>query len=219
MRGSIYVTPEYQLILGRNSQVRFDGHSQRRNLQVGNEGVRIHEVTIFPEEEVFVPTEGDAIHIILPIEGKIRLEGFIKMEVGEIAAKYLPDEFKLKVRNPFLESSVHFLDIVIQTPNFVNNTIASFDTEEVGRGICRILNFNHEFNKPPISFYLGQLKGRLNEQHISKGPMLCYVLSGAFEVQERLMEKGDALWVSQRAKIDVECLSAEGIVLMLELPL
>ena len=66
-----------------------------------------------------------------------------------------------------------------------------------------------------IGQYSGREEGVYKSQHSGSG-IFAYIILGAFEVQNRLLEKGDALSLLNVKEVDFESLSNGAIILMME---
>ncbi|WP_425237274.1 hypothetical protein [Ulvibacterium sp.] len=81
------------------------------------------------------------------------------------------------------------------------------------------LNTIYQINSTRVHFgvFDGRKEARLDMQK-PKYQNLVFVINGAFEVQERLLESRDALLLTNVSRLEMEALSENGIILILEIP-
>ena len=80
-------------------------------------------------------------------------------------------------------------------------------------------SFNELFSIPSCRLSIGQFQGRDEAVHVLNGKgCFYYVLAGAFEIQERLLHAGDGLALWDIEQVDLEALSNNAVLLVLDLP-
>jgi quercetin 2,3-dioxygenase len=78
-----------------------------------------------------------------------------------------------------------------------------------------------DLNQPAYAYigkYDGRKKGIYSLQNKNNG-IYCFVIEGAFEIQDRLLHAKDGLAIWNTDEIDFEALSNGAILLLFELPL
>ncbi len=159
--------------------------------------------------------------ILLPIVGGLAVS-FDKSEAEYVLAGQVinfsgeaGDTYK--IANPYSEETISFLQIQLK------------EEGSKGRDFC-INELNLEKKNQLISFgsnenyfFIGQYEGRAEgfyELKNSKNGLFTFIIEGAFEVQNRLLESKDALalWnFTDDSKIEFEALSNGAIILLTEI--
>jgi len=116
-----------------------------------------------------------------------------------------------KIINPYHDESTNFYELV------TNKTILG--------ELRSIVSIDIQINKNvllPLSdcVWMGQFDGRMEATHICQIPenkLFVYVIAGAFEVQNRLLQPHDGLTPWHLEILELEALSDDAVLLMIEL--
>ncbi len=215
-------TNTYRLLQGSRSSVS-SSHlavQRERELYCGENDIRIaiREICILPGKEMEMVSSRNSIHLFLPVVGKVLCGGRDPVEVGEIMVKFAPSGLMIPVANCYSDSIVHLLHIQWEASHFVESMLLPFDCEYTGLDLQKILHATFPANIIHQGrVFFGKFKGREDGRLLTSGPSLGMVLSGAFEYQNRLLDAGDVLWSSDEDELEMECLTTEGILLVVVL--
>jgi len=159
----------------------------------------------------------DTLQILLPLVGGIIWKSQAKEEIlepGELLIALTESEYE--IRNPHEEALVNYLDIRLSSSSGglgLNPGKTSFDLDQTLNTLIPV------WKASGLSLSLGKFGGRVSGNYklkIHDHGVFAFVISGAFEVQDRLLHVRDALSLSNAEMLDFECLSEEGILLLLE---
>lgn len=165
--------------------------------------------------------------LLLPITGAVAASGFdadtpeVLAEAGENLLLTLPAGCTLRLRNPFSSALVSFLHIWLRADNAIAAPTAQpvgFDFEQLEN---RLRPLRPDAADEPLAASLGRFAGRHEAVYSLRNPaasMFVFVLAGAFEVESRLLHEKDGLALWDVAEIELEALSNDALLLVLELP-
>jgi hypothetical protein len=176
----------------------------------------LNDNTLAPRaKEKYVASESCTI-VVLPIVGGIDLienseSNFL--EAGGCKAISLKEHEPLFISNPYQTESVNYL-IVGFSGASICNSHKHFDLMD------ETIKFHKIFQSPSSKGSVAMLKGREDREYFTsegtKG-FYTFVIQGAFEFENRLIERGDGLAINNQAKAVFEALSQNAIILILEL--
>ena len=167
--------------------------------------------------------EESATILVLPTVGAVLYkddrgnEQYIK--AGQAQVFVTPAGTAIEFHNPFDGDLINFLHAWIKTPasGSQHSSLTVFDLENGKNSLIEIQTGNGE---QPC--FIGKFTGRQEMVYSTSRPdngLFVFVLEGAFEVQYRLLETRDALALWNTAQAELEALSNDAIVLLLEVPL
>lgn len=174
---------------------------------------KIFETTILPGQFWEKPLLSGGVQICIPLLGSIFLEEGKFLEPGECTYFFSPNGKPIQVENPHQYDSIHFLWIEIPCPHATGARSIAFRLEDK---LCHIAQIELLGTLISLNLYLGKIAGRHDARMLTEGSSLGFVLSGAFEYQNCLLEQGDGLWIEEGTVIEMESLTAEGLVVLLE---
>lgn len=182
----------------------------------------LNEEILAPKHTQTTLSESDRDVFILPLFGGVDYKdnlgntAFIRVEqIQHITAQ---KGVSFELYNPFEDENVSYLQMEFDAKNQVfesnskpfdfgltnkNELISLFETSGV-------LGF--------IGIYEGRKEGLYKLKNASNG-IFVFVINGAFEVENRLLESKDGLCLQQINTIEWEALSENAILLVLEIPL
>jgi len=177
---------------------------------------RIVEVTLAPGEKFFNPGYGDLLCLIIPVVGTIKIEGqpeIVYLDPGCMATIETGKDLSLVFSNLLERDLVHFLVISctpgkIRIPGF---RIYSIDIDNINTLTSTPVN-----NR--ITLSAGKFQGRRSADLalLPDAAAFVYVINGAFEVANRLMEAGDGLGLYGISELlEFEALAEESILAIL----
>ncbi|WP_269234022.1 hypothetical protein [Flavobacterium flavigenum] len=160
--------------------------------------------------------------IILPLFGGIECKNnlgnteFLRVEQVKIIAAV--DEMTLEIFNPYESENVSFLIIHFQkeTESFRNY----FQNSEIDLTIRNklIRLFHIQETACFIGVYDGRKEGFYTLKNLKNG-VFVFVVNGAFEVEDRLLEAKDGLSIKSTEVIEWEALSENAVLLLFEVAL
>ncbi|GAB2848889.1 pirin family protein [Hymenobacter ruber] len=170
-------------------------------------------------------TVEEASHVlIIPITGAVALTvsgQLTTVDVEEITVLTLPAGSTLYVRNPYDTELVSFLHLwqLADAPAAASNEQRdSFNSAAIQNQLARLLPA--AVCSLPFTVSLGRFDGRQEAVYQLENPansLFVFVLAGAFEVESRLLHEKDGLALWDVSEIELEALSNDALILVLEL--
>lgn len=165
--------------------------------------------------------------LILPVTGAVAASSAgtsnapeLLAEAGETLLLALPAGSTLRLRNPFSDELVSFLHIWLRAADAAVAASAQpigFDFEQLEN---QLLPLRPKATGEPAVVSLGRFAGRHEAVYSLRNPaasIFVFVLAGAFEVESRLLHEKDGLALWNVAAIELEALSNDALLLVLEL--
>lgn len=155
--------------------------------------------------------------LLLPVTGDLRLDHYQKtsetINVGEIKILSQPQGSMLKLTNPFDQEIINYLVLMIRAETLltVSQTI-TFELDENQIFKCETSTF-------PFRLGIGRFAGRHQGIYRSAGPVrkiFSYVIAGAFEVEDRLLQMRDGLLIPELEELEFEALSPNAVLFFIE---
>lgn len=188
---------------------------------------RAAEVLLDAGTTADVTTHVNTLMVLLPLNGAIAVKADRREEdiiaAGQLYFIPVENGEPVQVKNPFRNGAVNYLQLCFYTGQAApaHTATASFDVNKYPACMMRISPAHFESYQLPFIVSIGKFAGRqdtvYNLLNPSNGVWLC-VLSGAFEVQGRLLQEGDALAIIGEPNLEAEALSNDAVLLLLELP-
>jgi redox-sensitive bicupin YhaK (pirin superfamily) len=174
------------------------------------------EITLAEEATASIPAEKGIVRIIIPLVGTIHFENSQNDSLLNPGQALFTFEETI-LTNPYSDALVNFLLMKVQCTSKLEDTITCFDIDSRKN---TLLNITDGQSLPQIS--IGKFDGRSEVLHTLQSKehgVFVHVITGAFEVQYRLLEAKDSLTVWEADSLDLEALSNEAIILLMETPL
>ena len=174
------------------------------------------EITLAEEARTTVQKQEDVICVIIPLVGTIHFENNQDdslLNPGQ--ALFCVEE--TVITNPYSDALVNFLKLKFYSSSASAAAITCFDIDSQKN---KLVNISEDQRLPQIS--IGKFDGRSELLHTLRSKdsgVFIHVITGAFEVQYRLLEAKDSLAIWESDTLDVEALSNEAIILLMETPL
>ncbi len=168
----------------------------------------------------------EASHIlIIPLTGAVALRGTdgpeTTVQAEEVQVLTLPAGSTLHVRNPFADALISFVHLWLLADAPVAQATtqgAAFDLAGQPGQLVPVV-FEHA-GPLPVAVSLGQFAGRqeaVYQLHDAEAAAFAFVLAGAFELEGRLLHAKDGLALWHTAAVELEALSNNALVLVVEL--
>jgi hypothetical protein len=186
------------------------------NLEVLNEGIlaplqKVSRLISINTEVILLPLFGGIVY-----KDKQGSEDFIRIEQIKHLSLKSWDFFELS--NPYETENVSYLEIWFSTKasnSGENSSKKDFSFSE--RNKMNSL-FNFSATKGFIGSYDGRKEGLYQLENKNNG-IFVFVINGAFEVENRLLQAKDGLSLSEIESVEWEALSENAILLLLEIPI
>lgn len=174
-----------------------------------------------PGSEMSYKGREEMLEMILPVSGAVSYQDaetrFKPVASEEVLLAGSRKDYSLQ--NPYSNSLVNYLQIGLRSKRvFPEMTVHAVNLKEHNSLVSLSLDAGGTGVHGYVGVYQGRAKGRYMLKDPSKG-VFVYIINGAFEVEERLMEYRDGLSLWNAASVDFESLSESGILLMMEMPL
>jgi hypothetical protein len=213
---------------GQRTITRSDGVCSLRTFNCADGGSRFGALLTFEEQRIEagksleISTEKPIVIVLIPMAGGLELidspGASVFVGIGELYRMLVILESKNRIRNPYPSETIRFLQICfdpgISGGDFIEPPLRAFSLDREG-----VLLPIFERSSGAFSGFIGRYGGRHVGEFTPAAPdkgLFCYIIQGAFEVQDRLLEKGDALALQHVATLAFEALSHGAIILVLE---
>jgi len=172
------------------------------------------EIFLRPQAKYIYAIEQQSQCLLLPLSGAVdfisgNLEGFVHIgQLQNIASKQAST---CVITNPYTDDTVRFL--AIQQPTSSNkSSLSAFDLSKTNQLIPIGANSLCSIS---IGIFEGRAEGtyRLSS---NKNTLMVFVVRGAFEFHNRLLETGDTLLLDQTYTAEFEALSNNALLLFIE---
>ncbi|MCX2480649.1 hypothetical protein OQY15_16205 [Pedobacter sp. MC2016-15] len=173
------------------------------------------------KDEINLEAPADSTMILIPVTGDlIYKDNRDNMEkelmVGQVATISSASSLNITIANPYDEEGINFIILSLAhqlSPEDYLFNIVDFELSESNGSMLKIMSSNI------AHLWMGMFQGRHETTHHLTGKRcFYYVLSGAFEVQERLLHANDGLALWDITETEMEALSNNAVLLALELP-
>jgi len=167
-----------------------------------------------------------SIVMIIPIVGAAECSFNDNEQIvipGEAFTHHSPDGGTLTIKNPYDESLINFLYVSFSV-TVISDVLQSNDFLIAKANLAERNHFHklYESFQTGLSVQMSIFDGRAEIIHSMANPtngIFTFVINGAFEVQGRLMESHDGLALWETEEIEMEALSDNAIMLLIETPL
>lgn len=182
----------------------------------------LNEVILAPQQRITRFVNSKTNVILLPLFGGIEYKDNIGNEeflrVDEIRVLAADDELKVEIFNPYESENVSYLELEFHMgKQYYKNYFQQYKFDFNKHNKLHSL-FEVERALGFIGIYDGRKTGSFKLRN-SKNGVFVFVLNGAFEVEDRLLEAKDGLALKETNKIEWEALSENAILIVIEVPL
>lgn len=182
----------------------------------------MNDDTLAGEKSFELMVEEDSEILLLPIVGTVHYtdsagnETFV--DAGQAQHCYVTKNTKIQFRNPYEKELINFVHYWIKSPK--KNTNRQPDILSINFENNKLISLSKSVSKEAShASFIGRFNGRAETvyqlQKESNG-FFVFVIQGAFEVQYRLLEWRDGLALWNVPEIEIEALSNEAIILLIE---
>jgi quercetin 2,3-dioxygenase len=201
------------------------GHYQPAGKEPPGSLYRLSDETLGGSQTISVTTEEDTLILLLPMVGGIISrdkegnDSFV--EAGQVQLYYQRAGEQIQISNPYSDELVNYLQLGFRCKGIrARHSVSfSFNINE-GRNqlteLFTIMQGEQLIGKASI----GKFDGRKETEHhllSQNNRVMAFVLQGAFEIENRLLESRDSLALWNTTAVELEALSNEAILLFLEI--
>lgn len=176
-----------------------------------NQQYKLYDNTLAGGESVQLQIAENTIVALLPTVGAIHIEGEGLLEAGQVQLL----KGAAVISNPYEHELVNYLQLIFSDTND-EPALYSFHLQN------RLTDlFAASMQNGLLFASIGKFKGReeiVYETYQQGNGVFVFVLQGAFEVQYRLLETRDGLALWNVEQVEIEALSNDAILLLVELP-
>jgi redox-sensitive bicupin YhaK (pirin superfamily) len=173
-----------------------------------------------------MPAAEDSFVVLLPVVGAVIYRDSLQHEniiaAGQVQIFRLNKGAHLSVSNAFKNQAVNFLQVWMRPAGISSMTAPMINTYDVNaaRGnLLQIFTAGGYKQQTAFTASIGKFKGRDETVYRSRhqnNTIFIFVLEGAFEVAGRLLHARDGLALWQTGSIDMEALSNDALLLLIE---
>jgi redox-sensitive bicupin YhaK (pirin superfamily) len=201
----------------------FGQYQQEHKLPFGPLYV-LNDDTLAGDKSISMTVEADSVIVLIPVVGTIAYTDSAGhanyISAGECQLYTMPKGATIQIGNLYHDELVNFLQIWFYAEGSESDTtpqVTSFDLVNNSNQLVPI-----PVNHPQYKLGIGKYNGREESIYQLSNPqngLFAFVIQGAFEVQYRLLHPRDGLALWEASEIDLEALSNEAIILIMEMPL
>ncbi|MBA4053266.1 MAG: pirin [Marivirga sp.] len=165
----------------------------------------------------------DTLIVLLPIVGACEyrdsgIQGMADAGQSVFFPVYKDSEFEIS--NPYKDELINYLYIELSGDRSLNatSTVVSFDLDNNRNKLIPLFSNQRTIHRN-LSIYLGKFGGREEGIYTLKDPfkgIFVFIIEGAFEVQNRLLQARDGLALRGTDHVEFEALSNDAIILVIE---
>lgn len=180
-----------------------------------------HDVMLSPGSAIHYAPRENMFEIVLPVTGAV--------SYNDAATKFKPvaseevlladNRMPYSLQNPYKNGMINYLQIGLSAKGlFSEMAVCDVNLKEYNAQASLSLDDCCSGIHGSVGIYQGRVKGNYALKDPSHG-VFVYVINGAFEVEDRLMEYRDGLSLWNTNAVGFESLSESGILLVIETPL
>lgn len=161
--------------------------------------------------------------LLLPVTGDLILEKqggpAERIQIGELKIFSLPANSSFELTNPFAADIINYIQIMILANEQEYQNLESVYEFNLENNPDQLLTVSAPFF--PFTASVGRFKGRTEGLYKMKNKnshLFGFVVAGAFEFENRLLQMRDGLALSSIEEVEFEALSDGAILFTVELP-
>jgi len=184
----------------------------------------LNDDTLAGGKQIAMTVEANSLLLLIPVVGAItyndNLGNSTLIEAGECQVYATTANTTFQIGNPYDNELVNFLQIW-----FYNTPVEPEDGPQVIS--FDIVNCKNQLvpipaDNSPYKLSIGKYAGReesIYKMSDARNGLFVFVIEGAFEVQYRLLHPRDGLALWEAEEIELEALSNDAVILVMEVPL
>jgi quercetin 2,3-dioxygenase len=184
----------------------------------------LNDDTLAGGKSLSIEVSDNTTVLLLPVVGAITISdstGYADyIEAGQCRLYNAGKAAMLTISNPFNYDLVNFLQLWIRQPAASADIPQQKVSFDIDAGKNQLIELGAALEKHQL--YIGKFSGRQEMEYHLQHPdngVFVFVIEGAFEVQYRLLHARDGLALWDIDSIELEALSNDAIILLMELPL
>ena len=188
----------------------------------------LNEDTLAGHQSLAMTVEEDSDIILIPVVGAIDVRDTLGndgiVEAGQVQVLDMPKGASVEITNSYETSLVKYLQVWIKkNPGHTAQAaprVLSFNLEQDHNRIIELFSLPGNSAAPHI-VSIGKFDGREEAVYTLRNAgqgLFAFVIEGVFEAQDRLLHAGDGLAVWDLQEVELEALSNNAIILLLEVP-
>jgi quercetin 2,3-dioxygenase len=183
-----------------------------------NEIVKFSDNTLVSQKSCQLLSDSDYHILLIPLVGAIEIKDAQKRDnfinAGELGVFPVKKGDTLNIQNPYEAALINYLEIWLKCEKSSDNGLPTY-TFNLDNGLNQLIEITRVNQQIRILMgkFGGRMEGELPCQDESK--VFVFVINGAFEVQNRLVEARSALALWDVESLDFEGLAPENIILIL----
>lgn len=164
--------------------------------------------------------------ILVPVAGAIAYKDNLGSQnliaAGQIQVLDLAKDAMIEITNPFKEGLVNFLQIWIRADKVketANSNLLTYDVNKYLDSLIKIFPENSGSSSLPFTVSIGKFSGRAETTYkltSENSGVFAFVIEGAFELEGRLLHARDGLALWEIEEVELEALSNDAIILLIE---
>jgi quercetin 2,3-dioxygenase len=177
----------------------------------------LNDETLKASHTIAHPAIEDCAVLLLPVVGGVEysIDGNERsfVEAGECVLINIPAGMLLHLRNPYENELINYLHVWFSVSITNDTSKVPIDLTDNQNNFITLFSHNH------FRAHIGRFSGRADSVFNSTNDschVFVYVIEGAFEFQNRLLETRDGLALSNITTSEFEALSNDAILLILE---
>jgi quercetin 2,3-dioxygenase len=188
----------------------------------------LNDDTLAAGKSITMTVETNSHCIFLPIVGAVAYKDSLGndqlIQTGEVFICQIPALTNYKLFNPYESELINFLQIWIKADANLSSNFSELIAFSFNEQASELINISSKaiVEQTPFQLSIGKLAGRADKNYHLKNTqqaLFVFAIEGAFEVQGRLMHPRDGLALWNIQEIDLEALSNDAIILLLEFDL
>lgn len=185
----------------------------------------LNDETLAAGKALHYVIEESSLLILLPVVGAVSFSQHqaddIVLQAGEVGLFYACKGSEIKISNP-LHQLVNYMQLWFRYSSPMKNVspLSAFDIDSNGNQLVDLFSMGEIKERNFLKAAIGKFEGRkeaIYKTSSSLNTVFVFVIQGAFEVQNRLLEARDGLALWEHRKIEIEALSNQAILLLLEM--
>lgn len=210
----------------RYCTLRFGGYTDAHKGPVGPLRA-LNDELLAGGQQVSFRAETATLLLVLPITGEVQVSGpaatALLVDVGEVLLLPVPAGAEVSIHNPYPADVISLLHLWLDAPPDTATAADAapqrfvFTAEALENQLATVVPAESGLG---FGLHLGRFAGRHEAVHpLPAGrQLLAFVVAGAFELEGRLLHEKDTLALWDTAEVELEALSNDALVLVLELP-
>lgn len=190
----------------------------------------LNDDTLSGKKNFKLLVEEDSAIILVPTVGAIAYKDTLSnqtlIKAGEAQYFTTPGGTTIDISNPFETDLVNFLQLWIKKPVGATHPDLQVSSFDIDANKNKLIDLFQSNQSPHITrllhprLFIGKFSARKEIVYTLSDPdksLFVFIIEGVYEVQYRLLENRDALALWDIDKVEIEALSNDAIILLIEI--